>query len=153
MLINFVCSSSNAVNMAQRVMVAKIPTTKNNLIRDTHGMRLLPRSMFASPTPQSPADVVSSRNISHDVYYRTILTTSIQPLIRWHQFCDIKNYKLRAVSNECCLGFIGQSFYEISHFTSLRYCLRPSKWRVRRPAGRNCRPYDNLRYSSETPFW
>ncbi len=63
-----------------------------------------------------------------------------------------KECKSRALSNECCLDFIGQSIYEISHFASLRHCLRPSKWRVRRPAGRNFQPYDKLRYSSETPF-
>ncbi len=64
----------------------------------------------------------------------------------------IKNCKLRALSNNCCLDFIGQNIDEICPFPSLRYCLRPSKWRVRRPAGRNFQPYDKLRYSSEPPF-
>ncbi len=38
------------------------------------------------------------------------------------------------------------------YFAPLRHCLRPSKWRVRRSAGRNCRLYGKLRYSSEPPL-
>ncbi len=65
---------------------------------------------------------------------------------------DIKNCKLRALSNEGCLDFIGQSIDQIIPLASFRHCLRPSKSRVRRPAGRNFRPYYKLRYSSEPPF-
>ncbi len=65
---------------------------------------------------------------------------------------DTKNCKLRALSNECCLDFVGQSINEIIHLALFRHCLRPSKSRVARPAGRNFRPYDKLRYSSEPPF-
>ncbi len=53
-----------------------------------------------------------------------------EPLIRWHPLWNTKSCKLRALSNECCLDFIGQRIYEISHFSSLRHCLRPSKWLV-----------------------
>ncbi len=88
---------------------------------------------------------------SYDVYYGTNLAITVDPLIRWHQLRDIKKNKLRAPSDACCLGVIGQSIYEISHFASLRHCLRLSKWRVRRPVGRNLQPYDKLRYSSEPP--
>ncbi len=63
-----------------------------------------------------------------------------------------KNCKLRALSNEYCLDFIGQSINEIIHLAPFRHCLRPSKWRVRRPAGRHFRPYDKLSYSSELPL-
>ncbi len=63
-----------------------------------------------------------------------------------------KNCKLQALSNECCLDFIGQSINEVIHLASFRHCLRLSKWRVRRPAGCNFRLNDKLRYSSEPPF-
>ncbi len=89
---------------------------------------------------------------SNDVYYRTKVPTTAKHLIRWQQLMDTKNCKLRALSNECCLDFIGQSINEIIHRALFRHCLQPSKWRVRRPAGRNFRPYDQLRYSSEPPF-
>ncbi len=85
---------------------------------------------------------------SNDVYYGTKLATTAEPSILWHQLRDIRNFKLRALSNECCFDFIGQSIYERSHFAS----LRPSKWRVTRPAGRNFRPYAKWRYSSEPSF-
>ncbi len=55
-------------------------------------------------------------------------------------------------SDECFLGFIGQSIYEVSHFSSLSHCLRPSKWRAGRSTGRNSRPYAKLRYLSEPPL-
>ncbi len=67
--------------------------------------------------------------------------------VTWHENC-----KLRAVSNEYCLDFIGPSIDEISHFSSLRHCLRLSKWRVWRSVGRNSRPIATLRYQSEPPF-
>ncbi len=61
--------------------------------------------------------------------------------------------KSQNVSYECCLDFIGQSnIYEISQSASLGHCLRPSKWHVRRSAGRNSRPIAKLRYPSEPPF-
>ncbi len=56
-----------------------------------------------------------------------------------------KNCKLRALSNECCLDFIGQSIDEISHFSPLRHCLRPSKWH-------DSRPIAKFRYPSEPLF-
>ncbi len=65
---------------------------------------------------------------------------------------DTKNCKLRALSNECCFDFIGQSINEIIHLALFRHCLRPSKSRVARPAGRTFQPYDRLRYSAEPPF-
>ncbi len=65
---------------------------------------------------------------------------------------DTKNCKLRALSNECWSDFIGQSIKEIILPALFRHCLRPSKWRGRRPAGRNFRPYDKLMDSSEPPF-
>ncbi len=64
---------------------------------------------------------------------------------------DTKNCKLRALSNECCIDFIGQSIKEIIHLALFRHCLRTSKGRVRWPAGRNFRPYDTLSYSCEPP--
>ncbi len=90
--------------------------------------------------------------LSYDVYYRTKVPTTAKPSIQWQQLMDTKNCKLRVLSNECCLDFIRQSINEIIHLASFRHCLRPSKWRVGRPAGRNFQPYDKLRYSSEPPF-
>ncbi len=80
------------------------------------------------------------------------LATMAEPLILWHQLRDMKNCKLRFLSNECCLDFKGQSIDEVSRFSLLRHCHWPSKGRIRQPAGRNFRPYDKLRYSSEPPF-
>ncbi len=82
---------------------------------------------------------------SNDVYYRTFLATTVEPLIRWRQLCNIKHCKLQVLSNKCCLDFIGQSINEIIHLASFRHCLRPSKWR-------NVQPYDKLIYSSEPSF-
>ncbi len=48
---------------------------------------------------------------SNDVYYGTDLATTAEPLIRWYQLRDIKKLKLQALSNECCIDFIGQSIY------------------------------------------
>ncbi len=61
----------------------------------------------------------------------------------------MRHKKLRALSNERCLDFIGQSINELIHHALFRHCLRPSKPGVARPAGRNFRPYDKLRYLSE----
>ncbi len=63
-----------------------------------------------------------------------------------------KNWKLRALSNKCGHDFIGQSVDEISHFSLLRHCLRPSKWRVRRSTGRNFRSIDKLKHPFEPHF-
>ncbi len=73
----------------------------------------------------------------YDVYYGTKWATTSEQLILWHQLHDIKNCKLRALSNEYCLDFIEQSIDEINHFSSLKYYPRHSKWRVIRSAGRN----------------
>ncbi len=89
---------------------------------------------------------------SNDLYYGTNLATTAEPFTLWHQLRDTKNCKLRALSNECCLDFIGRSIDEISHFSSVRRCLRPSKWRVRRSVGHNSQPIAQVRYPSEPPF-
>ncbi len=89
---------------------------------------------------------------SNDVYFGTKLATTAEPLIPWHQLRDIKNWKLRALSNKCCLDLIGQSICEVSHFSSLRHCLQPSKWHVIQSTGSNSRPIAKLIYPSEPPF-
>ncbi len=71
---------------------------------------------------------------SNDVYYGKKLATTAEPLILWYQLRNMGNFKLRVLSNEFCLDFIGQIIDEISHYSSLRHCLWPSKWRVRRSA-------------------
>ncbi len=87
---------------------------------------------------------------------RKLLTTSImeqswQPRPnRWSHGISYGTWMKNR--NECCLDFIGQSIHEISHFSSVRHCLRPSKWRVRRFEGRNSRPIAKLRYPFEPPF-
>ncbi len=71
-----------------------------------------------------------------------------------YSFCqahDMKNHKLRSLSNERCLQFIGHSIDEISHFSSFRHYLRPLELRVRRTVGRNYRPSVKLSYPSESP--
>ncbi len=83
---------------------------------------------------------------SNDVYYGTKLATTAEPLILWHHICDVKNCKLRVLSNKCYLDFTGQSIDDVSKFLS----LRPSEWRVRRPARRNFRLH--VMYSFELPF-
>ncbi len=80
------------------------------------------------------------------------MTTTAEPLIFWHQLRLTKNCKMRVLSNECCLDFIGHCIDEISPFSSLRHCLRPSKWRLRRFAGLSSRPIAQLRYPSGPPF-
>ncbi len=89
---------------------------------------------------------------SNNVYYGTKLATTVEPLILSHQLRDVKNCKLRVLSNECCLNFKGQSIDGISQFSSLRHCLRPSKWCVRRSSGCNSRHIAKLRYPSEPHF-
>ncbi len=88
----------------------------------------------------------------NDVYYVTKLATTTEPFVLWHHLRDITNLKMRVLSNECCLNSIGQYIDEISPFSSLRQCLRPSKWRDRRFAGRNSRPIAKLSYLFELPF-
>ncbi len=89
---------------------------------------------------------------SNDVFHGRKLATTAEPSILWHQLREMKSCRLRALSSECCLDFIGQSIDEISHYSSLRHCLPSSKWRVRQCAGRNSRPIAKLRYPSEPPF-
>ncbi len=43
-------------------------------------------------------------------------------------------------------------WFKISHFSSLRHCLRHSKWRVRWSVGRNFRPFSKFRYWFEPRF-
>ncbi len=88
---------------------------------------------------------------SNDVYYGTMLATTAETLVLWHQLRDMKTCKVRALSNECCLDFIGQIIDERSHFSLVRHCLRPSEWRVRRSAGSDSRPIAKWRYPSELP--
>ncbi len=68
------------------------------------------------------------------------------------QLRNMKNCKLQALSTECRFGFIGQGLDEINPFSSLRYCLWPSKWHVRRSTGHDSRSIAKLRYPSEPSF-
>ncbi len=100
-------------------------------------------------SPNADASVFQTPN---DTTKRMFMTKANRILLRilWNEIGNrgrtvdsmaslsgMKNCKLRALFNECCLDFIGQSIYEISHFASLRHCLQPSKWCDRRSAGRN----------------
>ncbi len=59
------------------------------------------------------------------MYYGTKSTTAAEPMIRLHHLHYMKNYKLRVLSNKCCLDFNWRSIDERGLFSLLRYYLRP----------------------------
>ncbi len=81
----------------------------------------------------------------------TNLATTTESLIRWHHLRGMKFCKLRELSYGCGLDFIGPQIDEISHFLSLRYYRRPSKWRARWSLGYFWH-FVKLGYSFEPPF-
>ncbi len=124
------CRSMVIACAVEEMLKSALVGSRLNASSNNAGHHTISSPLLASNslnTEAHPYQLTRWASYSHYTYYSTKLAGTAKPLILWNHLRDMKSWKLRVLSNERCLDFIGQSIDGVSPFSSLRHYLRPSK--------------------------